>query len=172
MTSLRPFIIIIILIIALAGGFFLVWPKFQNYHQLLLKMEQKETELNSKTEYYFAIKDIWGKLEKYEDVLSRVDSAIPKNYSTPALFYYLQQVAGQAGVVLGDLNLGGVSGDKVKEIDVNLRVSGSYSSLQKFIFLLENSARFFKIKSIGLSSASSEKGNSFSFDLAITTYSY
>ena len=170
---IRLIITIVMLITAIILGFTLTWPKFQDFQRVQGEVQQKKAELDSKTAYYSRIKELGEKLEKYEDVLSQMDLALPRSYSTPALFYYLQQLAGQNGVVLGSLNLEGVSGEKVKEIGVGLEVSGSYSSVKNFISALENSAKFFKIKSIGFSSSEGEKGaESFSVDLGITTYSY
>ncbi len=134
---IRPILIIVMLIIALVLGVTLVWPKFQDFKQVRAEVEQKEAELNSKTEYYFIIQEIWGRLEGYADVLTQIDAALQKGYSIPALFNYLQQTAGQTGLILEDLTFKGVSGDKVKEISINLRVSGSYSAFQNFISYIQ-----------------------------------
>jgi len=166
----RLIISIIMSITALVLGFFLVWPKYQYFQQRQTEVEQKEIELSSKTEYYSKFREIWGRLEKYQDSLSRVDEAIPETYSLPALFYYLQQTAGQAGLVVEGIIFNGVSGEEIKEISVSVQASGRYSSLQDFLSALENSVRFFNVKSISFSSPGEEE--IFSFDLGIATYSY
>ncbi len=159
------------LVITLVLGFFLVWPKFQDFRQLQAELEQKEVELNSKTDYYSEIRKIQGRLEEYQDSLSRIENAVSKSYSLSVIFNYLQVLSGQTGLVLEDLTFGGVSGQGLKEISFNLKVSGSYSSFKSFLSALENSARLFNVKGIRLSFP--EKGEkSFSFDITVATYSY
>lgn len=167
--SARLIIITVIFTAVLVAGFVLVWPKYQDFQSVLSKLQQKEAELNSKTAYYSKIKEIWERLEKYEDVLAKIDSAFPNNYSIPVLFNYLQKTTGETGLVLENLTFEGVTGDKVKEISIRLEVSGDYSSFKNFLSAIENSARFFKVKSISFSSS---KEGKFSFDLGIATYSY
>lgn len=166
---IRLIIVIIMLISTIIVGIFLLWPKFQDFQQVKYDIEQKESELSSKTAYYSKIRGIWSRLEEYNDVLLRIDAAFPSAYSVPALFYYLQKTAGESGLILEDLSLGRVSGEKIKGMDVSLKISGSYSSLNAFLSALENSERFFMVKNI---SFSSPEDGLFSFDLAITAHSY
>lgn len=167
----RLIVAIIMLAAALLLGFFLVWPKFQDFQQLRTELEQKKAELDSKTSYYSQIKSIWNRLDEYRDSLSLVESAVSKNYSLPALFNYLQELSGQTGLVLEDLTLSGVSGENIREISFNLGVSGSYASLKSFLSALENSARLFNVKSINFSSPEKEK-DKISFNITIAAYSY
>ena len=169
--SLRLIIIIVILVVASLLGVVLVWPKYQDFQQVQLRVKQKEAELGSKTAYYSKIQEIWGRLEEYEDVLSKIDSALPEDYSTPVLFNYLQKTTGGTGLILESLTFDGLTGDRIKEINVNLEALGSYSSLKSFLSALENSARIFKVKSFSFSSPEKSK-ESFSFELGISAYSY
>ena len=168
----RSFIIIItILATALAFGFFLTWPKYQDFRQISLELEQKKAELESKTAYYAEVKDIWSKLEGYDDALAKIDLAVTKTYSAPVLLNYFQQTTNETGLLLENLTLGSVAAiGKVKEISFNLGASGSYSAFKSFLSALENSERLFKVKSIKLSSPEKEEGPSFNLD--ISTYSY
>ena len=171
--SLR-FLIIIFAMVAtvLAVGFFLAWPKYQQIQQLKEEISMKEEELNSKTDYYSQIKKINSRLEEYQDSLSQVEQAISKSYSLPATFDYLQKVSGESGLILEDLSLESLNAQGIlKEINLNLRVSGAYSSFKNFLSALENSARLFNIKNISFSS-SEKTGQPFSFNLTIATYSY
>lgn len=165
----RLIILIVMLVAVLTAGFTLVWPKYHDFQLAILTLKQKEAELNSKTAYYSKIKEIWGELEKYEDVLVKIDSAIPSSSSIPVLFNYLQKTSGETGLILENLTFGEIAGDKVKEISIHLQIVGDYSSFKNFLSAIENSARFFEVKSISLSSSGKGK---FSFNLEITTYSY
>ncbi|MBI2626168.1 MAG: type 4a pilus biogenesis protein PilO [Candidatus Nealsonbacteria bacterium] len=167
----RLMIIIIMLIAALILGFFFVWPEYQDFQLIQTESAQKKTELDSKADYYDYFKKTWEGLEKYKDALSKVDNAIPQTYSLPSLFNYLQETAGESGLVLEDLNFRGIAGENTKEISFGLQVSGSYNSFKSLLSSLENSIRIFKVKSVSFSSP--KKGEkSFSFDLEVATYSY
>lgn len=159
------------LVITLALGFFLVWPKFQDFQQLQGELEQKEVELDSKTAYYSEIKKIQDRLEGYQDSLLQIENAVSKSYSLPVIFNYLQVLSGQTGLILEDLTFGGVSGQDLQEISFNLKVSGSYSSFNSFLSALESSARLFNVKSIHFSYPEGGR-KAFSFDITVATYSY
>jgi len=163
------FIIIIMFLTALFFGFFLVWPEYQDFQQSQTEVKQKEAVLKSITARYSKINEINEKLEEYSDVLAGIEASL-KNYSVPVLFNYLHQTAGESGLLLQDLVFEGAGGEGLKETNINLQVSGSYSSLESFLYALENSAKFFKIKSINFSSP--DKESDFSFNLGIATYSY
>lgn len=168
--SARLIIIIAMVIAALLVGFFLVWPEYQKFQQLQLELGQKKAELDSKVSYYSEIKNIWGKLEGYEDSLAQIEGAVSESYSLPALFNYLQRLAGQTGLVMEDLTFGGIAGETIKEISFNLEISGTYTSFISFLNILEHSAKLFNVKSISFSSP--ERGQIFSFEVAVATYSY
>lgn len=155
---------------ALLTGFFLLWPEYQNFQQVQADLGQKKAELDSKISYYSEIKNIWSRLEEYRDSLSQINEFIPDSYSLPALFNYLQGLASQTGLVLEDITLGGVGGEGIKEINLNLEVSGTYSSLKNFLNALEQSAKLFNVKSISFSFP--EEVGVFSFKIAVATYSY
>lgn len=167
----RLIIFIAIIMVVLAGVFLLVLPKYQDFKSVLLKFRQKEAELNSKTAYYAEINKAWQDLEKYEDVLAKVDFAIPQSYSIPVLFNYLQKTAGEIGLVLENLASEDATGENIREISISLQLSGDYPSFKNFLFALENSERFFEVKSARLSSPKGKEGK-FSFNLGISTYSY
>ena len=104
----RLIIIILMFAGALVGGFILVLPKYQDFTHLQSMLIQKEKELSSKTAYYSKIQEIWVELEKYQDVLAKIDSAVPNDFSIPVLFDYLQNTAGETGLVLENLTFEGV----------------------------------------------------------------
>lgn len=156
----------------LAGSFIFVLPKYRDFKDVILKFQQKEAELNSKMAYYSEINKTWRDFEKYEDVLAKVDSAVPRSYSLPAMFNYLQKTAGETGLVLENLASSDlVNSSDIKEIGINLQMSGDYPSFKNFLSALENSERFFSVKSARLSSPKGKDGK-FTFNLGISTYSY
>ena len=168
--SSRLIISIAILASAFLFGFFLTWPKYQDFQGVRSELGQKEEELSSKTAYYSKINGVWEKLKSHEDSLAKISAFVPQGYSIPVLFNYFQRTAGETGLIIEGLTFGGAVGDKVKEVNINFKASGDYPSLKNFLSAIENSERLFKIKNISLSSSDNEK--KFSFSMEISTYSY
>lgn len=168
--SARLIIVIMALAASLPAGFFLTWPEYRKFSQFQADLEQKKEELDSKTSYYAEIANLWTRLEEHQESLLKIDGAISDSYSLPALFNYLQQIAGGTGLILEDLSFAGVTGEAIKEISFNLEVSGSYASFKNFLKALEESNRFFNVKSVNF--ASPKTGQIFSFKMTVATYSY
>jgi Tfp pilus assembly protein PilO len=167
--SVRLIIIIIMLVVALVLGFFLVKPQYSDLRAAQSTYDQKDTELASKTAYYDKIKEVDDKLNEYSDVLDKIDLALPSGYSVPSLFYYFQKTAGNSGLLLEDISLGDISSGNIKEINVDLKLAGSYPSLISFLSALENAARLSSVKIISFSSS---KEGLFTFELTVAVYGY
>jgi len=162
-------VLVVILII------FLLWPKYQGLRELSLIIQKKETELQSKRDYFAQLRKISQRLIEYKESLSRVDSALPEEPSLPSLFDYFQKTSSQTGLLLEDIVFGGVKdrekGSKIKEIYISLILSGSYSDFKNFLFAIEKSAKLIEVEKI-MFSTPKESGEPFSFGVNIKTYSY
>lgn len=182
----RPIIIIVILLIVLVLGIILIWPKYQSLDFLRTNIEEKEVELQYKEEYFSQLQDISEKLKDYEENFSKISNALPLDSSIPSLFNFLQKTSSGAGLILEDITLQGiidnvaikeleneseVSTKGIKEIRVNLSLSGSYSAFKDFLQVLESSARLIEVKNISFSSPL-ESREPFSFGVNIITHSY
>lgn len=177
----RPFAIIIGLILLVALGIAVVFPKYQNLNLLQLKVKEKETELQSEKEYFSNLSEISEKLKKYEESLSKINSALAAEPDLPSLFNFLQTAASQNGLVLKkiaptlpsplkeELIEEGWS-PKIQETGINLTVAGSYSSFKNFLSTLEKTARMIELESISFSA--SEEAGPIDFNLRIKVYSY
>lgn len=86
----------------------LVWPKYQDLKSLQFQIEEKKAELQSREEYSLKIKEIFEKLEKYQDQLAKIDSALPSDPSLPSLFHFLQNLSSRSGLVLKEISPGAV----------------------------------------------------------------
>ena len=174
----RLVIIVVLLLISLSLGVVLVWPKYQDFQVRQSEIQQKEEELNSRSEYFSKIRDISAELDQYEDNLAKISTALPNEVSLPPLFDYFQQVSAQTGLVMENIEFAMVQPSeeekepaKFKKIDVSLELSGSYPALKAFLSAVEKSARFFEVKTINFSSPKESK-EAFSFDLDIVANSY
>ena len=170
-------LIVFILLCVFATVFFVSWPRYQELKSTQAKIAEKGVELQYKEQYFRDITDAAKELTQYKEELLKVNSILPSDPSIPALFSFLQTAASQNGLILEGLNLSGISevsgaeGSGVKEINVNLAVSGSYSSLKSLLSTLEKTSRLIEVETISLS-APQEADKPFSFNLAIKTHSY
>ena len=167
--------IAILLLSILIVGVFLVFPRCQDLRALRLEIGKRNAELQSKEKYFSNLQEASRELEKYQSELSKIDSALPSDPSLPSLFNFLQKASSQNGLILEDIGVFSVTvseeNPEIKEINLNLGASGSYSSFKNFLSTLEKSARLIEIENISFS-APEEKESSFSFDLKIKVRSY
>jgi len=164
------------LVLALILGFTLLMPKYQALQVLQANIQEKERELQSKTEYFSQIREIFGKLDDYEEELAKIASALPKDPSLPSLFNFLQRTSAQTGLLLVEADLGSISipqegNGSHKEIRVSLDLSGTYSALKNFLLALEESSRIIEIEKISFI-APEELAEAFSSSIRIKTHSY
>jgi len=177
----RPLAIIIGLILLVALGIAVVFPKYQNLNLLQSKVKEKEATLQSEKEYFSNLSDISEKLKKYEESLSKINSALAAEPGLPALFNFLQTAASQNGLVLKkiaptlpsslkeELVKEGWS-PEIRETGINLTVAGYYPSFKNFLSTLEKTARMIELESISFSA--SEEAGPIDFNLRIKIYSY
>ncbi len=165
------FIIIFFLIIGFIG-FFLAWPAYQETSSMQLEIEEIKISIQEGEEYFAGLKSLSKKLEEYQDQLSVLDSALPEKIYLPQLYDFFPVICSRQGLLYQGMNytFNPSEDSKIKEIPISLSVSGSYSSFKSFLSYLQNSARFFSIESINLSS--DHEGKFFSASLNIKTYSY
>ena len=130
---------------ALTLGFTLTWPKYQALQILLLDIGAKESELQSKQEYFNEVRDIAKQFEGYTIALDKISSALPEIPSLPSLLSFLQSSASENGLILGEITLG----DSAKgEISLTAKLFGEYPAFKSFLITLESSARMIEVENI------------------------
>ena len=178
MTIPRPLAIIIGLVISLILVVGFAFPKYQDLKLLKSKIKAKEVELQIEKNYFSEIGKAKEKLKKFEEEISKINSALPPDPYLPSLCNFLQLAASQNGLVLKKImpSLTGLLGEEkgfssqIKETGMNLTVAGDYSAFKSFISNLEKTARMIELESISFSS--SEKEAPIDFNLKIKVYSY
>jgi len=153
----------------------LLWPKYQDLQELTAFLEQKETELQLKKDYFSQLRETSRKLEEYGENLSKINSALPEDPSLPSLFDYIQQTASQTGLLLEKIELRGIKpakkNSKIREIHLNFILSGLYPDFKNFLSALEKSARLIQVQKI-MFSTPQDLEEPFSFKVGIKTYAY
>ncbi|MEK7664056.1 MAG: type 4a pilus biogenesis protein PilO [Patescibacteria group bacterium] len=185
----KPVSIIIILIITLVIFFLFVLPKYQESKDLEIELAKKQFQYEKRVDYYLKLSDILNQIEQKKDILGKIDTALPSNIELAPLFYFFEQKTKDSGLLIKSLTfsqpeelvqISAKDRDKeIKDIVFRADLYGSYQSLKKFLYYLENSARLFEVNSISLTSdQSSDSGplkiisKSYDFTLEITTHAY
>ncbi|MFH1401514.1 MAG: type 4a pilus biogenesis protein PilO [Parcubacteria group bacterium] len=162
-------------IAAISLGYFMVLPKYESLKLKISEKGTKEANLKNKSDYYKKISEISNELKKYPEELAKIDFALPREISLPAMYGFFQKKASESGLVLKDekFNSSLIQKEDLtkEEYNFTLELSGSYPAFKNFLAILEKSAKIVEVEKISFSSP--EKGEStFSFDMSVKFYSY
>lgn len=167
----RSFLSIVFLAGAAGAGFFFTWPAFQDLQFLQLEKRLKLAEFENREEYFTNLSSLQQKLKDFELELRKLDSALPEDTSLPSLYQLLQEISAGSGLVLKSIASHVLTTESpLKTIDLQLRVAGSYESLQSFLKNIQNAWRLISVDSLTFDSP--RTGSSFEVFLRMQAYSY
>jgi Tfp pilus assembly protein PilO len=153
---------------------FFWWPKYQDFNNLRFEVREKKIQLENKEQYFSKLEGYSLKLKEYSSELSKINSALPEDPGIPDLFHFLEKTGSQNGLALEKVHLGKISpleqNSEIKKTSLDLSFSGSYPAFKSFLSIVEKNARLIGVESISFSTPA--KGEIFTFDLTIKTYSY
>jgi len=174
-----PLILVLVFILLIGGGYFLISPKFQDFRIKKIEIETRDEEFRKKEEHFLNLENTLEQLSKYEDEISKINSALPSKPLEPDLLNYFQRLSSENGLILKDINIAsllsaqGVPGEKIKKLSFSVNLTGSYASFKSFILNLYRNARLIEIKSISFSGGSKEMTQDlFDIQLELETHSY
>ena len=156
------------------GGYFLFWPKYEEFQEKKSEIETKDEEIRLKEEYLSSLESSSEKLLTYSEQLSKVNSAFPVNPSSAVIFDFFQKASSENGLILTRIDMGKMeqkSEERIQEISFSISVSGSYSAFKNFLSVIYVSSRMIEVKSINFSSPI-EKKDLFDFNLELKAQSY
>ncbi|MGB9743595.1 MAG: type 4a pilus biogenesis protein PilO [Minisyncoccales bacterium] len=183
----KKIIIVISLFLALAIGWFFLWPQYQELKNVRQEIKNKQEELQMIDNYFLKLEKIKSELAQYSsEDLAKLDSALPTNPGSylPALFNYLQKSASQYGLVLKEISSAKINSLKeranLSEVVFNIQLVGSYSSLKNWLSQITKSARIIEIEDLSFAYekvATTEQKKevsepSFTFKINLKTFSY
>lgn len=146
-------IVFIIVLLALLVG--LIWSSFTFGWEPLFKTRDEISGLQNErkilNQQLNKLKDL---NEKYQELkktneAGKIDAALPSREEFAALIVNLEAIAGENGLFLESINFvgSGRSGNKdYRFLDIQLKMSGSYESLNSFARSLENNLRLVDLK--------------------------
>lgn len=169
-----PLIIILFFVFLLIMGAFIIWPKFGEYGRLKQNVEIREIELRYKEEYIAKLEGIKRTLEENAEQVSKIESALPDEISTPSIYKFMTEAASQSGMVLDSISPfnenNSAINSRLKEVSFSMNLTGSYSALKEFLSIAEKSARMFDMNSVSLSNTDQE--NVYKFQLTVKAFNY
>ncbi len=170
--------ILILIIIGLGlAGYFLVYPKYQDYKAIKTEFKFKDEEITAKENYLPKLESISKKLTEVSDKIDIIESALPSEPSIAALYEYLKKTIPESGLIVNKIDIEGLfseseeSQNKIKEMLFSISVAGSYESFKLFLSELYLISRIIKVESFKISSSEIDT-NTFTFDLQLKTQSY
>ncbi|NQU82667.1 MAG: type 4a pilus biogenesis protein PilO [Parcubacteria group bacterium] len=186
------FIPILFFIIFLVALYFVV-PGYSTVIRLQKQVMDKQIEVQEKQVYSVKLKEIVANLDEYQEFLDKIEKALPYDVSLPSLLNFFQDKALASGLIMENINPmdsaeEGATGvpestegteenvnKKIKETVFRLSLSGSFSSFESFLELLEKSSRLVEVDSISFESGKTSEEDQetvFEFDLTAKVYSY
>lgn len=167
-------IIAVSLLISIIMAAFLVWPKYQEFSNLKNQLEQKRTKLENQNRYVQQLEAADAKLQEKEELVSKVNSALPIGPDIPSLLEFLQEASLQTGVSLEKIDWQEARLDekeRIKDYSLGLSFSGSYFAFKNFLYALERSARLIDVFQISFTT-SPESEEPIPFKIMLKVHSY
>ena len=158
-TLLTSFIILIVSLVFLQIG---VLPQYHQYAQLREQLRSNEEVLAGKKEYYAQLFTVEQKLNSQTESFAKVSSALPVLPDTAALCQFIEQKAGENGLVIenfGGLKINKDPKGKLGVIKFGAIARGNYPSLVNFLKTVEESSRLIEVKSVTSKSKDTNQKN-------------
>jgi len=198
----KPIVSIIILTVNLILIFLFVIPKYKESIELQKSVAQKQAEYNVKGDYYIKLLSTVKSIDERQDLLQKIDSALPSNFSLAPIVYFIQKKSIESQLTIKSITFSGGhdtlpinfneqvgnssgknGGTGIKSIILTVNLSGSYQGLKLFLYSLERSARLFQVENIsfvpvGISSPQGsgtsvlDQARTYDFKLEIKTFTY
>lgn len=176
MMSIKPVVTAICFSLALFLLLFMVWPKYQTLQDVNQKVKQAQAQLQKNKEYVSKLETLSGRLDQRQQAMDKVETALPSKAGLPNLLHFLHDVSSNQGLLLKDVGeiSEASSQGKIKRINVNLSLIGSYPSFKNFVRAVEKSSRIVEVKNISFRVPEPKEGESrpSRFEVKLSTHYY
>ena len=148
-------------VIAIALALFLVMPKtgqVQSAQEELLEAEQAEVSLQAALR---ALQDAQAQAPQTEEEIQALEDAVPPTADLPGLFRLLQSAADRSAVDFFQFSPGNPTPDPsggFSVISSSIVVTGSYFSLEEYLYNLETLPRASKVTGVSIAPAGASDG--------------
>jgi len=190
----------VLLALALAFGMILAWPKYQEFQAQNSLVLEKQTDLETRQEYFKNLAESSAELNNYGPNLAKIESALPDDPEVSTLLDFLESSSMKAGLILKVVDYSSAAGNQstavpgqtptdqpvpknLKQFYVTFTLSGPYQSWKNFLSIVEKTSRMVEIESVQISSGdqtkiasvpmpSSELGGNLDYVVKLTANSY
>ncbi len=175
----RTFAIPILFFFVFSFSIYFILPEYAEFKDLKAQVSKKEADLELEKNYFSNLEKISDDLEKEQEVLEKIDSALPKEISLASLLNFFQIKASESGLIVETLGQASIPSKKkktgetetkakIQESYFTITLVGSLPSFENFLQSIESSARLIEIESISLQES---EGELLEFVLLIKVYS-
>ena len=168
----------ILFFVALAVGFWVLWPLYGDIQAALLLKEQNQDNLTQRKKLTENMERLIGQYNEREGDISSLSKAIPNSQNVPELLVNLEAIASESGLVFKGVNFKpkDLKAPGIKTLIAEIRVTGSYPGFLSYLKTMEKSLRIFDITSISFAGVSpgqtSARTDNLDFSLTVNTYYY
>jgi len=190
----KNLIFIVITLGLIASIIFLDVPIVQGVLNMRKEITNKQETLIKKEALIKTIEKLIDKYKNSEGVLKKLDDILPGDSDVPNLIVQIEAIAKESGMSMSDVGIavsdqteaskaeavrsGGSANQEKVSVDyqavaIDLRMSGDYAALKRFLQAVEENMRLMDIESITFSTKSREgAGSTFEFEVVLNTYYY
>jgi type IV pilus assembly protein PilO len=171
-----PLLLVGAFVLLLLAGYFLWWPKEQEFGNKKKELEAKHKEIKGKKDYLSELNSFSEKLSQYQAEISKINDALPSEPSAAALFNYIEKASSENGLILESIDVSQLyasqeqkvesSEEKIQKMPFSVSLTGSYSSFKNFLSALYLNSRMINVRSISFSSPA-EEDKLFNFNLEL-----
>ena len=167
----------VLIVFALFLTIIFLWlPQFQKNRNFNEELTVRRQELENKIEHFKKLNVIENQLKGYAEELNIMDSSIPDDPLLPDLFYFIENLSLENGLILENISSSNISSGKIEEgkvekISLSISLFGTYNSFKNFLSSIYSSSRIIEVKSISFSSGKDEKGLNYGVSLETLYYS-
>jgi len=153
------FIFIFIIILFLIGAYFLWWPIYQDFRKSGIDLDVETEKVKKKKDYIFELENNLNSLIGYEEEISKINSALPLQYSASSLFSFVQKTASENGLIINEAEFtetsslaaqttAEIGAIQIDRIDFRVVITGKYPSFENFVSSVYKNSRLVEITSI------------------------
>ena len=188
----KPVSTIIVIIISLLLVLLFVLPKYQEANDLQVSLKQKQAEYNGKAVYYAKISELLADIQTRKDVLEKVGSSLPSDFSLADLTYFFQKSAADNGLNIKSLEFSQASPVAYRKTSVDgatkelnnilftINFLGNYQGFKNFLATLDTSSRLFETNTISFARVEASQARTqlrppspiYDFKLEVITHAY
>ena len=154
--------------------FFLVLPKRSQVSEGQQQLDQVRTETSQLEAQLRSLVDAKQQAPKARQTIRRVDQEVPSTVDEPGMILLLRNAAERSGVDFTDIAVSNPQASETSpfsSIPVTMTLTGTYFSLDEFLFHLETLPRAAKVLTGAISPSSAETGaNELTMQISMEMY--